>query len=174
MPAYSDILCPIDASECSVRALAAAAALAHRFDAKLTVFHAYHVPAYVEPGLLVWAALGPRPLWEVARERAHTVVAEFLARYLPNPDRAPESVIELGDPATLVLERARRGETDLIVMGTHGRTGARRWMLGSVAERVVRLAPCPVLVLPLHDSLSRREAPEPGQGSKLLSKGDST
>jgi nucleotide-binding universal stress UspA family protein len=56
--------------------------------------------------------------------------------------------LEVGDPAVSIVQAAHRVSADLVVMGTHGRTGARRMVLGSVAERVVRLSPCPVLVIP--------------------------
>jgi hypothetical protein len=62
------------------------------------------------------------------------------------------AAVESGVPAARIVDYARRHDIDLIVMGSHGRTGFSRALLGSVAERVVRLAPCPVLTVP-------REAP---------------
>ena len=57
------------------------------------------------------------------------------------------SVVKIGDPLIEIVEHARRERVDLIVMGTHGRTGVSHWFLGSVAERVVRTAACPVLTV---------------------------
>jgi universal stress protein A len=145
---YRQLLCPVDASPCSKAALSAALELARRFGARVLVLHAYHVPAYVEPGVLVWAAVGPRPIWQLAEERASTEIDQFLAD-LSDAERARIDVhLEVGDPAVSIVQAAHRVSADLVVMGTHGRTGARRMVLGSVAERVVRLAPCPVLVIP--------------------------
>lgn len=56
--------------------------------------------------------------------------------------------VVFGDPAREIVDRAREIQADLVVMGTHGRTGLKRLLLGSVAEKVLRLAPCPVLMLP--------------------------
>jgi nucleotide-binding universal stress UspA family protein len=59
--------------------------------------------------------------------------------------------ITVGDPASEILQVAREIDADLIVIPSRGKTGLRRWLIGSVAERVVRRATCPVLVLPIHD-----------------------
>ena len=61
---------------------------------------------------------------------------------------APETEVIVGKPARVIADVARAQGTDLIVMGTHGRTGFAHLMLGSVAERVVRIAPCAVLTVP--------------------------
>lgn len=142
------ILCPVDTSECSLHALEHALELSRRFDATVTVLHVYRVPANVQPGVLVWAAVGPRPLWELAEEQAGVEMERFL-RGVSAEDRARLDVrIEVGDPSTDIVDVARDGAYDLLVMGTHGRSGARRFVLGSIAERVVRTAPCPVLTVP--------------------------
>lgn len=168
MTEYRRILCPVDASECSRLALVAALSLGRRFGSTVELLHVYHVPAYVQPSVLVWAAVGPRPLWELAEEQAKTEVERFLAS-LSAEDRALVEVsLEVGDAATTIVERARQKHADLVVMGTHGRTGARRVVLGSVAERVVRLAPCPVLVVPMAEHASGAE--ESPVGSKGASR----
>lgn len=149
MDGYRRILCPVDTSACSKRAFGEALSLAERFDGSVVVLHVYHVPANVQPSVLVWAAVGPRPLWELAEEQARTELETFLEEWSLEARRRTQTVIEAGDPASAIVERARRGSHDLVVMGTHGRTGAERLVIGSVAERVVRLAPCPVLVVPL-------------------------
>jgi nucleotide-binding universal stress UspA family protein len=162
--AYRRILCPVEASECSRAALRHAATLATHFDAELEALHVFSVPAYVQPSMLVWATVGPRPLWELAEEQAKRELDALLSS-LPAEDRGRAlATLEAGDPATVIVERAKRPGTDLVVMGTHGRTGARRLVLGSVAERVVRLAPCPVLVVPMGEA-SSTEIGDTGEGA---------
>lgn len=152
MTGYRRILCPIDTSDFSRSALLAALDLTRRFAATLEVLHVHRVPAYVQPSILVWAAVGPRPLWELAEEQARTEVERFLSTLSPEDRKMVTVSYEVGDAANVILQRAGVSGTDLLVMGTHGRTGARRVVLGSVAERVVRLAPCPVLVIPMTES----------------------
>lgn len=142
------ILCPVDASDCSRAALRHALELARHFDARLEVLHVYHVPAYIQPSLLVWASVGPRPLWEVAEERAKHDLQAFLAELDPADSARLSTGVVLGDPVSCIVEAVTNGRHDLVVMGTHGRTGTQRFVLGSVAERIVRLSPCPVLVIP--------------------------
>ncbi|MBI3205225.1 MAG: universal stress protein [Polyangiaceae bacterium] len=147
---YRRILCPIDTSACSRAAVHEALALARRFGAELEVLHVHRVPAYVQPTILVWAAVGPRPLWELAEDQAKAEVEGFLSGFSGEDRAALRVSYEVGDAANVILERAKTAGVDLLVLGTHGRTGARRVVLGSVAERVVRLAPCPVLVVPMN------------------------
>lgn len=173
MNGYRRILCPIDASECSRLALGEALSLARRFGAELELLHVYHVPAYVQPSVLVWAAVGPRPLWELAEEQAKTEVERFLSSLTAEQRAQVKVSLEVGDAATTVVERARQNRADLVVMGTHGRTGARRVVLGSVAERVVRLAPCPVLVVPMGEHASTEPGVQGSEGNQVGSKGAS-
>jgi universal stress protein A len=71
-----------------------------------------------------------------------------------------ETLVLVGSPFSKIIDTAASQAADLIVMGTHGRTGIRHWMLGSVAERVVRLAPCPVLVTrQSHSAVATEEGP---------------
>ena len=79
------------------------------------------------------------------REQAHTALQQFLPSDLAV--RVSDLHVEVGHPVEQILETARREHVDLIVMGTHGRSGLEHMMLGSVAERVIRLAPCPVMVV---------------------------
>src|SRR5687768_16467615 len=109
--------------------------------------HAYWVPHYIQPNLLVWMATGPRPIWEIAEEQARTELDEFLSNIDPEFADSVRKVIVHDDPAHAIIELAERENMSIIVMGTHGRTGAARLLLGSVTERVVREAPCPVLTL---------------------------
>lgn len=138
------ILCPVDWSDASAGALQAAAALAKRFDASLTLLHVDVVPGSAIPEALLATPLelsrdlsapGDRPLpsWRALAERLGAPRVEALR--------------SVGTPAEEVVALARRDGHDLIVMGTHGRTGLGHLVLGSVAERVVRHAHCPVLTV---------------------------
>jgi len=141
------ILCPVDFSDASRRALIRAREFAEAIHGELTVMHAYWVPHYIQPNLLIWMATGPRPLWEIAEEQAKTELDEFLSSIDPSFAASARKLIVHDDPAHAIIEFAKQKHTSVIVMGTHGRTGAARLVLGSVTERVVREAPCPVLTL---------------------------
>ena len=154
------VLCPIDCSPCSANALSAATTWANRLGAELSVMLAYQVPHYIQPSLLIWMGGGPRPLWELAEEQAMTELRDFLE--LHAVDLSPDSVrLVHGDPTVAILTLAEKERHDWIVMGTHGRSGAKRWALGSVAERVVRRAPCPVLVVPMQSKTKSKPILEP-------------
>jgi universal stress protein A len=152
------ILCPVDLSECSHAALAHALKLAKASNARVDVLHAYYVPSTIQPSLLVWMATGPRPIRDIAEEQARTELDEFLARHGSDIAQRIDLHVVHQDPTSAILDFVREQESTLIVMGTHGRTGASRLFLGSVAERVVRCAPCPVLTV--------REAPSEAAGEK--------
>ncbi len=139
------IVCPTDFSEFSKRALSCAGALARWYGASLTAVHVY--PFFPPPPSEI--PIDPRgvPLQADLRVR---LIAE-LRRFLEPARRAglpAEAVLLEGDPVKEIIHHARDGNADLIVLGTHGRSGFERLMLGSVAERVLRLAPCPVLTVP--------------------------
>jgi len=143
---FKQVLCPVDLSESSVRALAHAAALARWYDARLTVLHV--VPTF-DP-LQIRGDLGDpvRVVNPMPREQ----VIEEVHRALNLPATAPDAVVvaESGDPQVTILDYAISKEADLIVMGTHGRRGFKRLLLGSVTEAVLRESPCPVLTVPPH------------------------
>ena len=88
--------------------------------------------------------------WMDSYEQVRSVVApmlENLARRVESNGIAVQTQISRGTAYLEIEREARRMKADLIVIGTHGRTGLQRWILGSVAERVVRMAPCPVLTV---------------------------
>jgi universal stress protein A len=131
------ILAPTDFSAPGCRAVTAACELAQTFGAKLSLLHVIEVPAYA-----IEVAL---PLENLERDARRE-----LALLLPEAASAHVDVtrlVELGVPYQRIVETATAEQVDLIVMATHGRTGLRHLVLGSVAERVVRLAPCPVLTI---------------------------
>jgi nucleotide-binding universal stress UspA family protein len=89
-------------------------------------------------------------LWQYARNSAQRELEDFLVSLRPVLPSVPHAEIVAGDPATEILERAASGNYDLVAIGTHGRTGLPRLLIGSIAEKVVRAAPCPVLTV--HES----------------------
>ncbi len=147
----SRILMPTDFSDPSDVALTYATALAGAFGASVHLLHV--VDASIEQELAARQAfVADADLSEAARTRA----GEELAQLLTRPDRERLRVTcatVTGTPPAAIVDYARREGIDLIVMGTHGRGGVARLLIGSVAENVVRMAPCPVLTVPLrgHD-----------------------
>jgi len=114
------------------------------------VLHVWEEPRYGSSGadgLGLDASRGHAALGQFVRTRAGAEL-ERLLRELEDGDRVRVfGRLDMGDPCEAILRAARTGSFDLVVMGTHGRTGLAHALLGSVAERVVRQAPCPVLTL---------------------------
>ncbi len=139
------ILVPVDFSESSEKAFERAAELARVFGAAIDVLHVWEAPKYLPPELLI-AGPGPQQtLSELSRTRAASELTDFLERMRPLGATIGRAHIEEGAPAGKIVEEAARGGYDLVVIGTHGRTGVSRALLGSVAERIVRHAHVPVL-----------------------------
>ena len=137
MRGFTSILHPTDFSEASQLACVNAVELARQCGAKLTVLHVYPDPTRVPDA---WSIHDPRPELEDA---LGLVAADV-------PDVPVERLLRVGTPAETIVEYAKRHNCDVIVMGTHGRTGLGHLLMGSVAEKVIRAAPCPVLVVPQH------------------------
>lgn len=143
------ILVPIDYSSCSRVALRMAAELGRRFGASLDVVHVWDRPSYVSDVVLTRTdPLSPKSLIILIEENARRDLAEFLTSAELPADAAPTSRLIAGDPASALLHEIKLGNYDLVVIGTHGRTGLSHILLGSVAEKLVRLSPAPVLTVP--------------------------
>jgi nucleotide-binding universal stress UspA family protein len=139
------VLVPTDFSEPSRKALAYGQALASAFGASLHVLHAVE-----EPLTQGWTGYGVASVLPGLREEAMSEAQRRLDDAVPASvrDAQPtELVIRVGDPFAEIVRFARERGADVIVMGTHGRGGMAHLLLGSVAERVVRTAPCPVLTV---------------------------
>ncbi len=144
MPAWTRICCPVDLSPVSRVAMEAAAELASRFGAELTLLHVVErVPRPVTSETLV----AQHELLELGGFELERAVAEWRDAAVPIASRPVDYALVPGDPATEITRFAAEGRFDLVVMGTHGRTELEHAALGSVAERVVRAAPCAVLVV---------------------------
>jgi nucleotide-binding universal stress UspA family protein len=142
--AWKKVLCPIDFSEPARAAMKVAVEVCQQFGAELVLFHSYELPGYTLPEGSVVAS--PKMLQDLA-DQAEGHLAEWrrMAEGMGATRVATEKGV--GEPAYEIIELARQGGFDLVVVGTHGRTGLRHAILGSVAERVVRRAACPVLTI---------------------------
>jgi universal stress protein A len=136
MPRFNNILCPVDFDQNSLAAVPVAAELAREHKATLYLLHVVHLDLAHEPALSSGEA---ETAAETKLERIGHQKLKVGTRY--------EILVITGDPAVEVLQMAAKLGIDLIVMATHGRKGLRRLFLGSVAERVVREARCPVLTV---------------------------
>lgn len=131
------ILAPTDFSGPATQAVTEAFELAQTFGAKLSLLHVITVPVYA-----IEVALPLADLEQDARRSLACLLPEAAAA-----DVEVTRLVDMGVPFQKILETARAEQVDLIVMATHGRTGLGHLVLGSVAERVVRLAPCSVLTI---------------------------
>jgi len=155
--ALKKILVPVDYSEGSRDALRFAASVAHANGVPLDVVHVWDRPAYVPESATVHPASGEtHSLVEMIRENAERELNEFVARADLPTDLAVERRVLSGNPAARILSELSSGRHELVVVGTHGRTGFRHLLLGSVAETLVRRSPLPVLTVP---SPERRRSP---------------
>lgn len=137
------IVVATDFSELSQRALAAAKRLAQRFSSRISLVHVY--------SLMPPAAAYPAALWPAAEldqqvaEDARRSLEELAKRKLADIERVDIEAIHHPNAAIAIADYAEAHRADLVVVGTHGRTGLAHFLIGSVAEAVVRHAPCPVM-----------------------------
>jgi universal stress protein A len=140
------ILIPIDFSEVSLQALDYAVELGKPFGAELVAVHVVEPIYYATPA----DVYGPSANLGMLLEEQQRVAAEQLAELeekLVKRGATIETVMESGVPYQKIVALADERKVDLIIMATHGRTGLSHLLLGSVAERVVRSAACPVLTV---------------------------
>jgi len=135
----TQILCPVDFSEISQRALDHAAAIAGWYEARLTLLYVFaNLPTMDLPPLV---------LEDSDRERLTTAMREMAAR-APSGLLIDFRIQEAGYVHDEILAQVSATHADLLVLGTHGRTGFQRLFVGSVTEKVIRKASCPTLVVP--------------------------
>jgi len=147
---FRKVLCPIDFSEHSLTALDVALKVVQQNDAALYLLNVAPMPA----GAAGFQPVPMDPYPYVEKDRREQL--EKLAQERIPATVRYETLVTSGDPAERVLETARGLDADLIVMGTHGRKGLGHLVLGSVAERVVRESPIPVLTV--HSTARVRKA----------------
>jgi nucleotide-binding universal stress UspA family protein len=137
------ILAPTDFSEASEPALRLAIDFAERFSATVTLVHAFGLPVYpVTEGVILPS---PETVTELVMQIDEQLAASRQRALRPGVEIETRSI--QGPPARAIVELARDERFDLIIIGTHGRTGLKRLALGSVAEHVVRAATVPVLTV---------------------------
>jgi nucleotide-binding universal stress UspA family protein len=155
---FKRILCPVDMSAFSLDALRLAVKLVECCDATLDILHVIHNPfdelymsaiADADPALIDAYAMEPLKRAKFVRateEHSEVLLKQFChdtVKHLPKV----RYHIRNGDPFERILDGAEDFLSDLIVLATHGRTGIKRLVIGNVAEKVVRHAPCPVLTV---------------------------
>ena len=143
MLSFTHVLCPTDCSPVSRRALRYAVALAGWYDAKLTVLHVTPPPAPPVP----FGLAGEVPVMTMPPGDPGPALARELEATGASA-RAPDIVVAPGRPHAVILEQVEARGADLLVLGTQGHGGVERLLLGSTAEKVVRLAGCPVMTVP--------------------------
>lgn len=137
------ILVPTDFSAHAEHAADLALDIAEKFQAEVCFFHVYDYPTYVLPdGALLPAADVVSNLMADIQERLEQLRGKYAERGVRIAAETRQGV-----PLPEIIKFAQECPADLIVMGTHGRTGIQHFLIGSVAEKVVRKAPCPVLTV---------------------------
>lgn len=136
------ILCPTDYSEPSYIALQHASEMSGHFGAELLVLHV--VPTLsleVQPGVYALQGSDVEHL-EVSRRKLQTIIAERVPQ-----DVTARAIVRSGNAADEIARAAQQEEVDMVVLATHGLTGWRHLVFGSVSERVLRLIRCPILIV---------------------------
>lgn len=137
------ILCPVDFSSFAERALRYTVAMAGWFDSEVTLLHVGAAP----PSPVFGAVADDPRLREAELAEAQTLLDQWAAQHASS-GVPMKTLVRGGRPVEAILAAARELSADLVVMGTHGRSGFERLMLGSVAEKVLRKATVPVLTVP--------------------------
>jgi nucleotide-binding universal stress UspA family protein len=135
-------LVPTDFGSPSGRAVETAAELARTFGSQLTLLHIWEIPVYPYMEFLLETPDLVASVEAAATQR----LAEALAQVRKSVPDA-RSILKMGVPWQQILDTISKEQPDLVVMGTHGRKGVSHALLGSVAEKVVRLSPVPVMTV---------------------------
>ena len=140
MTTFRQILVPTDFGEPSEAAVDLALAMAERFDAQVTLLHVTMMPPYYYSAYAEGLAFPLEEMEMRAKAALDEAIAQAKARY-----PLTKGLLVAGQPWEQILAAIKTSGADLVVMGTHARRGVSRALLGSVAERVVRHAPIPVM-----------------------------
>lgn len=148
------ILVPVDFSACSDEAVAYAAFLASKLSASIEIIHAWHPPYDLGPFLGQLAITDPdtgedRSLAEFVEEQARDALDRMVARLAQRGLTVTGRLVE-GTPKRAIVRCVQDGDYDLVVLGTHGRTGLAHVLMGSVAEWVLRHVNVPVVTVRAH------------------------
>jgi universal stress protein A len=146
---FARILVPVDYSPSSRVSVDYAMKLAAKVGATLDIVHVWDKPAYVSDAVMVRRPNEEhRSLADLIRENAEKDMKDFMSGLSVPPGATVEQRLLSGEPVSSLLGELKKGQHDLVVIGTHGRTGLAHVLLGSVTERLVRLSPVPVLTVP--------------------------
>lgn len=145
---WKTILVPHDFSASANHAAAMARDLAKLTRGRILLLHVIDLPYQMQPEMVIMPMPTNAPVsvrdYALATAEAHV---QDLAKRLVADGVAASTFVRFGSPVTEILQLADDEKADVIVMGTHGRTGLRHLLIGSVAERVVRMSPHPVLTI---------------------------
>ncbi len=136
---FRKILVAVDGGAPAARAAATGYALAQELKSEIRLFHAVELSAARQVGM---SAEEATKFTEREGQRVFSALIDFLP-----PSASPQGIWAMGEPAEAALREAAGWPADLVIIGSHGRDGVIRVLLGSVAETIVRHAPCPVLVI---------------------------
>jgi nucleotide-binding universal stress UspA family protein len=142
MSTFEHILVTTDFSPSSAAAVELAINMATRLDAELTLLHVWELPVYPYLELVTSLAALTNEVEKAAAESLETKLKEVRS-HLPRA----KSLLRMGIPWQQIVEASKQSKADLLIMGTHGRRGFEHAIMGSVAEKVVRLSPIPVLTV---------------------------
>jgi nucleotide-binding universal stress UspA family protein len=137
----------VDFSRTSEAALDHAARLSKQTNGKLLLLHAIPTSAIVTSGPYEGSPEMAIEYEKAQREEAQDQMEKLIRKKRLKPGTFRSLIVARGDPARVIANQANKAHASMIVMGTHGRTGLKRLLLGSVAERTLRYARCPVLVV---------------------------
>lgn len=139
------IVCPTDFSEPAYQGLKTAVELAEHFGAELIVVNAVS-PVPIVPGAAAPTGYHIPTVMTEMQTFAENAMDELVSDKIPDAVRVKSHVVQ-GKPADEIAKLAKEEKSDLIVIATHGESGWQKFLFGSVTEKVVRLAPCPVLTV---------------------------
>lgn len=141
-----NILCPVDHSDCSKEALKYAVSFAIKDNSKLYLLHVIDIRAFNES----IDTMTPKIPDDETLKQLKTKLLDCIPEEMRD-DMKVEALVIQGIPFVEIISAAKKNEIDMIVLGSHGRTGITHMMMGSVSEKVVRKAPCPVLTVRTSD-----------------------
>ena len=137
-----NILCPVDHSDCSKEALKYAVSFAIKDNSKLYLLHVIDIRTFDES----INAMTPQIPDDETLAQLKTKLLDCIPEEMRD-DMNVEALVVQGIPFVEIISTAKKNDVDMIVLGSHGRTGIAHMMMGSVSEKVVRKAPCPVLTV---------------------------
>lgn len=147
MKSIRHILVPIDFSKSARAALSAAVDMAEKYEANIDLLHVIPPPSYVPLERTIFGEGKEKTIDDAMRSSAEKQLAQVVAALPEGIQERVSTHLEMGVPSKTIVRYAEAEKTDLVVMGTRGRTGLDEIIIGSVAERVLRRCPCPVLTV---------------------------